>query len=393
VVKKLGVVALAGPGNGGTYQYTLAMLHGLQHVRGFDVTLFGDPANPDFVKLGYPIRSLGESYGRQLTALAFDRMRLPLPDPFASQDLVLAPIYSLALLHTNKPYAYTLHDLQELHFPEHFSALQRIWRHQIHSRLLARAGRVICESGYVKSDIVASFGISEKRIAVIAAPPQRQFLTLQGDEQLRAVRGRLGLPERFLMYPAHYWPHKNHLRLLEAFRLVVNEEPDLKLVLTGQTQPIPAQSKKRHKSATKRNDDYQTVVNAVDRLRLNEQVVHLGFIDRGDLQAIYQLATALVMPSLHESVSIPIYEAFWSGTPVVASNILAMPEQVGDAGLLFDPTSVAAMSDAILRVIRDPAAARQRAQRGRERMLAMTPERYAEQLQGLLSELALSRAA
>lgn len=393
MVKKLGVVALAGPGNGGTYQYTLAMLHGLQHVRGFDVTLFGDPANPDFVKLGYPIRSLGESYGRQLTALAFDRMRLPLPDPFASQDLVLAPIYSLALLHTNKPYAYTLHDLQELHFPEHFSALQRIWRHQIHSRLLARAGRVICESGYVKSDIVASFGISEKRIAVIAAPPQRQFLTLQGDEQLRAVRGRLGLPERFLMYPAHYWPHKNHLRLLEAFRLVVNEEPDLKLVLTGQTQPIPAQSKKRHKSATKRNDDYQTVVNAVDRLRLNEQVVHLGFIDRGDLQAIYQLATALVMPSLHESVSIPIYEAFWSGTPVVASNILAMPEQVGDAGLLFDPTSVAAMSDAILRVIRDPAAARQRAQRGRERMLAMTPERYAEQLQGLLSELALSRAA
>jgi len=393
VVKKLGVVALAGPGNGGTYQYTLAMLHGLQHVRGFDVTLFGDPANPDFVKLGYPIRSLGESYGRQLTALAFDRMRLPLPDPFASQDLVLAPIYSLALLHTNKPYAYTLHDLQELHFPEHFSALQRIWRHQIHSRLLARAGRVICESGYVKSDIVASFGISEKRIAVIAAPPQRQFLTLQGDEQLRAVRGRLGLPERFLMYPAHYWPHKNHLRLLEAFRLVVNEEPDLKLVLTGQTQPIPAQSKKRHKSATKRNDDYQTVVNAVDRLRLNEQVVHLGFIDRGDLQAIYQLATALVMPSLHESVSIPIYEAFWSGTPVVASNILAMPEQVGDAGLLFDPTSVASMSDAILRVIRDPAAARQRAQRGRERMLAMTPERYAEQLQGLLSELALSRAA
>ena len=393
MVKKLGFVALAGPGNGGTYQYTLAMLHGLQHVRGFDITLFGDPANPDFVKLGFPIRSLGESYGRQLTALAFDRMRLPLPDPFASQDLVLAPIYSLALLHTNKPYAYTLHDLQELHFPEHFSALQRIWRHQIHSRLLARAGRVICESGYVKSDIVASFGISEKRIAVIAAPPQRQFLTLQGDEQLRAVRGRLGLPERFLMYPAHYWPHKNHLRLLEAFRLVVNEEPDLKLVLTGQTQPIPAQSKKRHKSATKRNDDYQTVVNAVDRLRLNEQVVHLGFIDRGDLQAIYQLATALVMPSLHESVSIPIYEAFWSGTPVVASNILAMPEQVGDAGLLFDPTSVASMSDAILRVIRDPAAARQRAQRGRERMLAMTPERYAEQLQGLLSELALSRAA
>jgi glycosyltransferase involved in cell wall biosynthesis len=387
VVRKLGVVALAGPGNGGTYQYTLAMLHGLQHVRGFDVTLFGDPSNPDFVKLGYPIRLLGESYGRQLTAWAFDRMHLPLPDPFASQDLVLAPIYSLALLHTKRPYAYTLHDLQELHFPEHFSALQRGWRHQIHSRLLARAGRVICESRYVKSDIVGSFGISEKRIAVIAAPPQRQFLTVQGDEQLRSARDRLGLPDRFVIYPAHYWPHKNHLRLLEAFRLVVNEEPDLKLVLTGQTQPTPAQSKKLYKSATKKIDDYQTVVNAVERLHLNEQVVHLGFIDRGDLQATYQLATALVMPSLFESVSIPIYEAFWTGTPVIASSILGIPEQVGDAGLLFDPTSVTSMTDAILRTIRDPAAAQQRARRGREMMLAMTPERYGEQLQGLLSEL------
>jgi glycosyltransferase involved in cell wall biosynthesis len=387
VVKKLGVVALAGPGNGGTYQYTLAMLHGLQLVRGFEVTLFGDPANPDFVKLGYPVRSLGESYARQLTSLAFDRMRVPVPDPFASQDLMLAPIYSLALLHTNKPYAYTLHDLQELHFPENFTALQRAWRHQIHSRLLARAGRVICESRFVKSDIVGAFGISEKRIAVITAPPQRQFLTLQSDERLHLVRGRLGLPERFLVYPAHYWPHKNHLRLLEAFRLVVNEEPDLKLVLTGQTQPTPAQSKKLHRSATKNIDDYQTVVNAVDRLLLKDQVVHLGFVDQEDLQAIYQLATALVMPSLHESVSIPIYEAFWSGTPVVASNILAIPEQVGDAGLLFDPTSVAAITDAILRTIRDPVAARQRAQRGRDRMLAMTPERYAERLQQLLLEL------
>ena len=56
-----------------------------------------------------------------------------------------------------------------------------------------------------------------------------------------------------------------------------------------------------------------------------------------DLQAIYKLATALVMPSLFESVSIPIYEAFQAGIPVLASNILAIPEQVGDAGLLFDP--------------------------------------------------------
>ena len=367
---KLGVVALAGPDNGGTYQYTLAMLHGLQHVRGYDITLFGDPANPDFIKLGHPIVRFTESYAKQLAALVAHRARLRLPDPFASQDIVLAPIYSLALLHTSKPLAYTLHDLQELHFPEHFSLLQRIWRHQIHSRLLQRARRVICESGYVESDMVGTFSVAEHRIAVIPAPPQRQFLSEQSGEQLQAARIRLGLPEKFLVYPAHYWAHKNHLRLIEAFRLVANEVPDLKLVLTGQ-----------------KIDDYQTVVNAIDNSRLTDHVYHLGFIDREDLQAVYQLATALVMPSLFESVSIPIYEAFQLGTPVAASNVFAIPEQVGDAGVLFDPTSAASIRDAILRIVRDSALAQLLRKRGRERMQAMTPERYGGQLEAVLREL------
>jgi glycosyltransferase involved in cell wall biosynthesis len=367
---KLGVVALAGSDNGGTYQYTLAMLHGLQHVRGFDVTLFGDPANPDFIKLGYPIVRLTETYAKQLAALVLYRIHLRLPDPFASQDILLAPIYSLALLHTSKPFAYTLHDLQELHFPENFSLRQRIWRHQIHSRLLQRARRVICESVYVKSDIVGAFNVPEQRVAVLPAPPQRQFLSEQNGEQLKAARLRLGLPDKFLVYPAHYWAHKNHLRLIDAFRLVVNEVPDLKLVLTG-----------------KKIDDYQTVVNAIDKAQLTDHVCHLGFIDRDDLQAVYQLATALVMPSLFESVSIPIYEAFQLGTPVAASNVLAIPEQVGDAGVLFDPTSVVSIKNAILKLVRDPERAQLLGKRGRERMQAMTPERYGGQLQAILSDL------
>ncbi len=370
VVARLGVVALAGPDNGGTYQYTLSMLHGLQHARGFEVTLFGDPDNPDFVKLGYPIRPFAESYATQLSALALNRLHLRLPDPFASQDVLLAPIYSLALLHTSKPFAYTLHDLQEIHLPENFSSLQMLWHRQVHSRLLQRARRVICESSYVKSDIISLFGTPERRIAVIEAPPQRQFLSDQSDEELATARQRLRLPAKFVVYPAHYWPHKNHLRLIEAFRLVADEVPDLKLVLTG-----------------KKIDDYQKVVSAIDRLQLNDHVCHLGYIDRNDLQAVYQLATALVMPSLFESISIPVYEAFQRGTPVAASNVLAIPEQVGDAGVLFDATSAMSIKDAILRIVGDPELARRLADRGRERMRAMTPERYGAQLEALLHDL------
>ena len=367
---KLGVVALAGPDNGGTYQYTLSMLQGLQHTAGFEITLYGDPTNPDFTKFGYPIRRFAESHARQSAALAIHWMHLKLPDPFGSQDVLLAPIYSLALLHTAKPFAYALHDLQENYHPENFSPWQRVWRHQVHSGLLKRARRVICESQYVKADIVHSFSLPEQRIVVMPAPPQRQFRSEQSDEYLQAARLRLQLPPKFLFYPAQFWVHKNHLRLIEAFRGVVDEIPDLKLVLTG-----------------KKRDEYRAVMNAIEKLGLNEQVRHLGHIEQDDLQAVYRLASALVMPSLFESVSIPIYEAFQLGTPVVASAILAIPEQVGDAALLFDPMSATSIKDAILSVVRDPEAARRRAKRGREKMQAMTPQRYGNQLQDLLDEL------
>ncbi len=293
-----------------------------------------------------------------------------MPDPFISQDILLAPIYSLSLLHTSKPFAYTLHDLQENYYPENFSWWQRTWRYQVHSRLLARAQRVICESLYVKRDIIRTFGVPEERTVVITAPPLRQFLADDGDDRVEAVRVRLQLPKRFLFYPAQFWPHKNHLRLIETFREVVAEVPDLKLILTG-----------------KKRDEYETVMSAIAKFGLSEQVHHLGYVERDELQVIYSLATALVMPSLYESVSIPIYEAFQAGVPVVASGILAIPEQVGDAGLLFDPTSVGSIKEAILRIVRDPEAARLLGKRGRDKILMMTPERYGTQLQNLLVEL------
>ncbi len=146
--------------------------------------------------------------------------------------------------------------------------------------------------------------------------------------------------------------------------------PDLNLVLTG-----------------KKRDEYGAVMSAVGKFGLSGKVFHLGYVEQDDLQAIYKLATALVMPSLFESVSIPVYEAFQAGIPVAASNILAIPEQVGDAGLLFDPKSVASIKQAILGIARDPAAARQLGKRGQDRISTMTLERYGAQLQNLLNEM------
>ena len=178
------------------------------------------------------------------------------------------------------------------------------------------------------------------------------------------------LPGKFLFYPAQFWPHKNHMRLIEAFRGVVDEVADISLVLTG-----------------KKRDEYEAVMSAVARLGLTQKVHHLGYVEQHDLQAAYQLASALVMPSLFESVSIPIYEAFQLGTPVLASGILAIPEQVADGGLLFDPTSVPSIRGAILKMLIESGDAQRRARIAQERMHAMTAERYGQQLRELLLNL------
>jgi len=375
-VTKLGVLATAGPGNGGTYQYTLSMLDALRYASGIAVTLYGDPQNPDCQKLGFPIVGFREPYEKQLRALAADRLHIGLGDPFASEDVLLAPIYSLSLLHTSKPFAYTLHDLQQLYYPQNFSSFQRLWRHQIYTRVSARAARIICESEYVKADIHRFYHVASERIVVMPAPPQGAFQTRQSDQEVEEARGRLQLPQRFLFYPAHFWHHKNHLRLIEAFREVVREVPDLGLVLTGKEQ-----------------EGFATAMQAIDAAGLRGKVVHLGYVTRDDIRAIYRLATALVMPSLFESISIPIYEAFQAGTPVAASGILAIPEQVGDGGLLFDPNSAQSIKSAILEIINDPASAQARAARARDRIAAMTPESYGAQLEALVASMAASHVA
>ena len=344
------------------------MLEALRHVRGYDVTLYGDPENADLARLGYRIRPLPRSRTMQTAYFAADVLGISLPDTFADEDVLIAPTYCLALLHTGKPFAYTLHDLQEFYYPQNFSLLRRAFRRSVYLRLSKRSRRIVCESEYVKSDIVRLLDVAAEKVAVITAPPLRQPLAEFGLAQLKEVGARLGLPDRFVFYPAQFWPHKNHLRLIEAFRLVVAREPNLKLVLTG-----------------KPRDEYEAVIRAVNEAGLERNVQHLGYIEQTDLQAIYHLALALVMPSLFESVSIPVYEAFQAGTPVIASNILSFPEQVGDAGLLFDPLSSSAIANSILRIAGDPQLAQQLGKRGHTRMVMMTPERYCGQLQDLFT--------
>jgi glycosyltransferase involved in cell wall biosynthesis len=365
-MRNIGILALARQRNGGTLLYTRSMIEALRGLsaRDYRFTIHTTLDNHEYDDLGLPIVRLASPARIALG-------RLTGREVFAQEDAILAPIYSTILLATRLPFAFTLHDLQEKHFPQHFGLATRAWRHLTNRLLTSRAACIVCESDFVRRDICRHFGVPDARIAVVPAPP----VTLLRDSRpepaaVDAVRRKYGLPAQYVFYPAQFWPHKNHRRLVEAFARIAPRHPDCALVLTG-----------------KQRDEYERVFARVNELGLQSRVRHIGYVEQSELAALYCGATVAAIPTLFESISIPIYEAFALGTPVCASNVVALPEQVGDAGLLFDPLSVDAIAASIERLLDDPELRRQLAQRGQRRVAAVTHEGYGRRLADIIDAL------
>ncbi|MCM8824399.1 MAG: glycosyltransferase, partial [Candidatus Omnitrophica bacterium] len=112
----------------------------------------------------------------------------------------------------------------------------------------------------------------------------------------------------------------------------------------------------------------------------------LGYVPEEDMPYLYKLSTALIMPTLFESVSIPIWEAFNLDVPVVSSNVYALPEQVGDAGLLFDPFNIEEMAEKIYKVWTDEKLRQELIEKGQRRVKDMTLENYARKWEKIIEE-------
>lgn len=369
--RKIGLLAVAEPRHGGTFQYTHAMLEALRDAPGIELTLYTPHGNEHYRKYDLPTVEVeqGTRLGWLILA-ARDILRLPRAELFAREDFLLAPRYSPLLLHTRRPFAFTLHDLQERHYPQYFSLAERLWRRYVYHRAGARARAVCCESRFVRDDIVRFVGVPPEQVHVITAPAVTMAAETVTADRIARLRERHGLRAQYFFYPAQFWPHKNQLRLVEAFAQLAHARPDVDLVLTGA-----------------KREQWQTVFNRVASLGLEARVKHIGYVEQDDMPVLYKGALALIVPSLHESVSIPVYEAFQCGTPVAVSNVVALPEQVGDAGLLFDPLSTQSIADAMRTLIDDAALRDRLAAAGRARLVHFGSEQYRARLLALLSEL------
>ena len=221
------------------------------------------------------------------------------------------------------PRVVTLLDVQHHELPQMFSPLERRLRAWAYDGAAREADLVLTISEHARRGIVERLGVAPERVRAIALGVDHGVFAPQGP----GPPGELGLPERYVLYPANMWPHKNHARLLAAFGAL--GDPDLWLVLTGQTY-------------------------GQERLLAGrERVRNLGHVSSDALAGLYRGAAAVVFPSLFEGFGLPPLEAMACGVAVAASDRGALAEVCGDAALLFDPEDDAAMIDAIRRVTGD----------------------------------------
>ena len=221
---------------------------------------------------------------------------------------------------TRRPYVFEPHDIQQHHFPEFFSPDVLAWRAKTYGEGIRNAAFVVCGTWWTKRDIMRCYGVSAGKVAVI--PRSSTMARAEVSPQRQAeIASEAGLPERFMLYPAMTFPHKNHLRLLEAMALLRNQTGvRLQLVCTGRSYtPFHPQ-----------------LIQAVKRLGLQDQVRFLGVVTDELLAVCYDQARFIVFPSLLEGHSQALLEAMWRRRPIVAAHQSSIPETVGEAGLLFD---------------------------------------------------------
>jgi glycosyltransferase involved in cell wall biosynthesis len=195
---------------------------------------------------------------------------------------------------------------------------------------------VTCISEATKADLCEYAGVRPERVFVTPLAASRTlFHPPTGSEEEAATRKRCGIPDGpYVLSLNTLEPRKNLATVVRAFARALAHGADLHLVLVGG-----------------KGWKMESLFEAIDETPgAQERIVFAGYVADEDLAAIYGGALAFLYPSLWEGFGLPVLEAMQCGVPVLASNTSAIPEVVGDAGVMADPMEADAFADALLRI-------------------------------------------
>jgi glycosyltransferase involved in cell wall biosynthesis len=307
-----------------------------------DAAALADDATGVGRYIGALIAALRDSHGVDLMPyrdrgprLLGPQLALPLRMRRDGAQLIHGPANALPLLSIGLPGVVTIHDLAIYDHPEWFPSGQWFATRVVVPQSARRARLIICPSEATKRATVRLFGIEPERCRVIPHGVETEFALPASPSVKADVKARYALPDRYLLQLGTVQPRKNYVTSLRA----------LARIPASQRVPLIVAGAFGWK--------YDAVVQAVRELDLRDWVRFVGYAGVPDLPALYQMAQAVLFPSLDEGFGLPLLEAFAAGTPVVASNAGAIPEVAGDAALLSPPQDAQALADNLLRLLRD----------------------------------------
>ena len=257
------------------------------------------------------------------------------------------------------PILTTVHDLSVLRHPEWHPADRVDWYQRDFHTGIGRTTHFISVSEFTRGEMIDCLGLDPARITVIPNGVRAIFHPRPADQVASWLR-TAGLPTEYILYVGTIEPRKNLPGLIEAYACLPAPASRFALVIAG----MSGWAKESLRTLAARHG-------------ISDRVHVTGYVSDEDLAWLYNGARLLAWPSFYEGFGLPPLEAMASGTPVVTSNCAAMPEYVGDAGLLVDPEDVAGLSAAMRELIEDDALHADLSRRGRERARPLTWQRCA----------------
>lgn len=253
-----------------------------------------------------------------------------------AEDIFFSPGYNTPLF-CPSPFVFTIHDLSHVYCSENSSLMIRLYYATVLKRSCRKAAKILTVSEFTRHQIIEWAGVHQEKIFNVGCGV---------DPAYRPGETTYGLPFPYLLCVSNRKKHKNELRLVEAFAKA-RLDPGMCLVFTG--------------------DPEANVLRCIERHKLSQRIVFLRTVPESKLPSLYRGATAMVFPSLYEGFALPVLEAIACGTPVLTSNVTAMPETAGGAALLVNPTSPEEIACAIESIVTDSSLREQLIQRGLER--------------------------
>jgi glycosyltransferase involved in cell wall biosynthesis len=257
-------------------------------------------------------------------------------------------------LFSQRPFVFTIHDLNYVHCPENGSVSRRAYFELLVRPATRRAARVLTVSEFSRRQIIEWSGVADDQVVNVSAGVDAAY-------RPEGPKHEPGYP--YVLYVGNRLPHKNVPRLLEAFALS-GLASELRLLLSG--------------------DPDEATLSLAKRLGIEGSLRFAGFVAEPDMPALYRGAVAHLLPSLFEGFGLPVVEAMACRVPVLTSRATSLPEIGGNAVLLVDPFQPEDIARGMREIVSDDALRQRLMNEGLVRAARFTWEKTASAVAAVL---------